>query len=49
MYPIRVLLIDDSTVMRTTWRMLLAPFCDIEIMADAENGRNAIQRVWALS
>src|SRR5258705_7964952 len=45
MRKIRVLLADDHTVVRQGLRALLAAEEDIEIVGEAENGRQAIQLV----
>jgi DNA-binding NarL/FixJ family response regulator len=45
MQKIRVLLADDHTVVRQGLRALLAAEEDIEIVGEAENGRQAIQLV----
>src|SRR5437870_2536551 len=45
MEKIRVLLADDHTVVRQGLRALLAAEDDIEIVGEAENGRQAIQMV----
>ena len=48
MEKIRVLLADDHTVVRQGLRALLAAEEDIEIVGEAENGRQAIQLVKTL-
>src|SRR6266568_7702482 len=45
MEKIRVILADDHTVVRQGLRALLAAEGDIEIVGEAENGRQAIQLV----
>jgi DNA-binding NarL/FixJ family response regulator len=45
MQRIKVLLVDDHTVVRQGLRALLAVEGDIEIVGEAENGRQAIQMV----
>jgi DNA-binding NarL/FixJ family response regulator len=45
MRKIRVLLVDDHTVVRQGLRALLAAEDDIEIIGEAENGRHALQLV----
>src|SRR5436305_12778124 len=45
MRKIRVLLVDDHTVVRQGLRALLAAEDDIEIIGEAENGRQALQLV----
>jgi DNA-binding NarL/FixJ family response regulator len=45
MEKIRVLLADDHTVVRQGLRVLLAAEGDIEVVGEAENGRQAIQLV----
>lgn len=39
---IRVLIVDDQEMVRTGFRMILAGESDIEVVADASNGREAI-------
>ncbi len=43
--PIRVLIADDHAIVRKGLRALLATEPDIEVMAEAENGAEAIARV----
>src|SRR5689334_7843143 len=43
MPPIRVLLVDDSAVMRSTLRTMLAPIQGLQIIEEVENGRAAVQ------
>ncbi|WP_322796948.1 response regulator transcription factor [Tepidiforma sp.] len=43
--PVRVLLVDDHAVIRQGLRMLLESAPDIEVVADCENGREALQAV----
>ncbi len=43
MTPIRVLLAEDHTIVREGLRMLLDAQPDIEVVAEAENGRAAVQ------
>ncbi len=45
MHKIRVLLADDHTVVRQGLRALLAAEQDIEIVGEADNGRQAVQLV----
>jgi DNA-binding NarL/FixJ family response regulator len=40
--PIRVLLVDDHVVMRQALRMLLESHPQLEVVADVENGREAV-------
>lgn len=46
---IRVLLVDDQILTRMGLRMMLQPENDIEIVGEAANGREAIEKVRALS
>lgn len=48
MQKIRVLLADDHTVVRQGLRALLGAEEDIEIVAEAENGRQAVQLAGSL-
>lgn len=41
---IRVLLADDQPLIRAGFRMFLEPECDIEIVAEAGSGREAVER-----
>jgi len=43
MPPIRVLLVDDSAVMRSTLRTMLAPIQGLQIIEEVQNGRAAVQ------
>ena len=43
--PIRVLIADDSELMRRQIRTILEPDRDIEICAEAENGLEALRKV----
>ncbi len=43
--PVRVLLVDDHVVMRQALRMLLESQTELEVVADVENGRQAVQAV----
>jgi DNA-binding NarL/FixJ family response regulator len=49
MQKIKVLLADDHTVVRQGLRALLAAEGDLEIVGEAENGRQAVQMVKQLS
>ncbi len=49
MQSIRVLLADDHTVVRQGLRALLAAEPDIQIVGEADNGRQAVQMVRSLS
>ena len=46
---IRVLLVDDHKIVREGLRSLLASEVDIDVVAEAENGREAIERLSDLS
>ncbi|MFN2463524.1 MAG: response regulator, partial [Candidatus Dormibacteria bacterium] len=41
--PIRVMLVDDVTILRVGARGMLAEFDNIEIVAEATNGREAVE------
>ena len=43
--PIRILLVDDHAVIRQALRMLLEAQPELEVVADCENGREAVQAV----
>ncbi|MEN6585111.1 MAG: response regulator transcription factor, partial [Sulfuricella sp.] len=45
----RLLIAEDHTLLRAGLRALLAQDADIEIAGEADNGRDAIQSVGALS
>jgi DNA-binding NarL/FixJ family response regulator len=45
MKPIRVLLADDHTLVRAGFRRLIQDLAKIEVVAEAENGREALQLV----
>jgi DNA-binding NarL/FixJ family response regulator len=45
MKPIRVILADDHTIVRSGLRALLASAKDIEVVAEAGNGRDALELV----
>lgn len=47
--PIRVLICDDQALMRQGFRMILAAAGDIEVVAEAGDGRQALEQVerWA--
>jgi DNA-binding NarL/FixJ family response regulator len=47
--PIRILLVDDHAVIRQALRMLLESQPELEVVADVENGREAVQAVEKLS
>jgi two-component system, NarL family, response regulator DegU len=42
--PIRVLIADDSELMRRQIRTILEPDADVEICAEAENGLEAVRK-----
>ncbi len=46
---IKVLVVDDHTILREGIRVLLEAQPDIEVVAEASNGREAVDRVRALS
>jgi DNA-binding NarL/FixJ family response regulator len=46
---VRVLLVDDHVVMRQALRMLLESQADLEVVADVENGREAVSAVERLT
>jgi DNA-binding NarL/FixJ family response regulator len=43
MSKIRILLVDDHTILREGLRSLLEQYPDIEVIAEAENGRHAVE------
>ena len=43
--PIRIVLVDDHAVIRQALRMLLESQPELEVVADVENGREAVQAV----
>ncbi|MCL4488715.1 MAG: response regulator transcription factor [Chloroflexi bacterium] len=45
MMPIRVLLADDHSLVRAGIRALLQQIAGVEVVAEAENGREALQRI----
>jgi DNA-binding NarL/FixJ family response regulator len=45
MHKIRVLLVDDHTILREGVRSLIGNFDDIEVVAEAENGHQAVELV----
>lgn len=45
--PIRVMLVDDHTVVRQGLRMVLGLESDFEVVAEAANGREAVERIAA--
>jgi DNA-binding NarL/FixJ family response regulator len=47
--PIRVLLVDDHTVVRQGLRMVLSLEDDIDVIGEAANGREAVERVAELN
>jgi len=46
--PIRVMLVDDHAVVRSGLSAFLMAFDDLELVGEAENGRQAVQRAAAL-
>ncbi|MCK4580188.1 MAG: response regulator, partial [Dehalococcoidia bacterium] len=49
MQKIRVLIVDDHTILRDGISALLALAADIEVIGEAENGREAIDRARQLA
>lgn len=49
MADIRVLVVDDHTILREGLRAMLALYEDIQVVGEAENGREAVEKVRALS
>lgn len=45
--PIRVLLCDDDALVRTGLRLLLEPVADIDVVAEASSGEEAVERTIA--
>lgn len=45
MKPIRILLVDDHTLVRAGFRSLLEELAEVRIIAEAEDGREALQMV----
>jgi len=45
MTPIKVLLVDDHAILRSGLRSLLNTYDDIEVVGEAANGKEAIQKV----
>ena len=43
--PIRIVLVDDHAVIRQALRMLLESQPELEVVADVENGHEAVQAV----
>jgi DNA-binding NarL/FixJ family response regulator len=43
MTPIRVLLVDDQSLVRTGFRMILQDEADIEVVGEAADGRSAVE------
>jgi DNA-binding NarL/FixJ family response regulator len=48
MTPIRVLLVDDQSLVRTGFRMILRDEADIEVVGEAADGRAAVEAVGRL-
>lgn len=48
MKAIRTLIVDDEELARDRLRSLLKPFADIEVVGEAENGEEAIEKVGTL-
>jgi DNA-binding NarL/FixJ family response regulator len=49
MYKIRVLIVDDHAILREGIRALLAAHNDIEVVGEAADGREAVEKVHQLS
>ncbi|EFQ83453.1 response regulator receiver domain protein [Aeromicrobium marinum DSM 15272] len=47
--PVRVLLVDDQELVRTGFSMILATESDIEVVGEARDGAEAVQRVAELA
>ena len=47
--PIRTLVVDDEEPARTRLRQLLSAFSDVEVVGDAEDGLQAIERIAELT
>jgi two-component system LytT family response regulator len=45
MSPIRALIVDDKWLVRSELRYMLKPYVNIEIIGEAENGREATQLI----
>ncbi|MEU0125573.1 DNA-binding response regulator, partial [Streptomyces albidoflavus] len=43
MAPIRVMLVDDQALLRTGFRMVLSAQPDMEVVAEASDGAEAIE------
>ena len=46
MAKIRIVLADDHTIMRSGLRLLIEQQPDFKVVAEAANGREAVQLVW---
>lgn len=47
--PIRIFIIDDHQIVRDGLRLILKEQPDIEVVGDASNGRDALERIFELS
>jgi NarL family two-component system response regulator LiaR len=47
--PIRILVVDDHTIVRKGIRALLAEIEDVEVVGEASNGQEAIKQVGSLN
>ena len=48
MTPIKLMLVDDHEIVRAGLRMMLEAEPDLEIVAEAESGEEALQKIDAL-
>jgi len=43
--PVKIMLVDDSAIIRGLYKRMLADNQDVEVIADAGNGEHAIRRL----